>query len=107
MRRQRQNVEQHQLLRRKRMRGHVAISQHQYRTDCVAGKLANDRCANRSESGSARARNQQPADQRRVAELRWQCTNEIDAEVAVRRCHANPLMADSSPRYGGGFKAES
>jgi hypothetical protein len=27
--------------------------------------------------------------------------------VAVRRCHANPLMADSSPRYGGGFKAES
>src|SRR4051812_49112044 len=71
-----QDVEQHELSCRERVRRHVAVVEQEQCAHRVARMLAHDGSADGCESSGASAGYQQPADQRRVAELRGQSTDE-------------------------------
>ena len=99
MRRQGQDVEQHQVVGRERVRRHVAIIEKQHSTDGVSRQLPNDWRADGGEAGGTGTGNQQAADQRCVAELRRQSTDEIGAEMAERRRHVGwTLQGDETSR---------
>ena len=99
MRRQGQDVEQHQVVGWERVRRHVAIIQKQHGAHGVSGQLSNDRRADGGETGGAGTGNQQAADQRCVAELRGQSADEIGAEMAERRRHVGwTLQGDETSR---------
>jgi len=84
---------------RERVRRHVAIIEKQHGTDGVSRQLPNDWRADGGEAGGTGTGNQQAADQRCVAELGWQSTDEIGAEVAERRRHVGwTLQGDEASR---------
>jgi len=99
VRRQGQDVEQHQVVGRERVRRHVAIIEKQHSTDGVSRQLPNDWRADGGEAGGTGTGNQQAADQRCVAELRGQSADEIGAEMAERRRHVGwTLQGDETSR---------
>src|SRR5688572_20097303 len=96
---EREDVEQEQVTRRKRVCRHVTVVQQQHHADRIAGKLPHHRRPDHRQPRRARAGNQESADQCRVAQLGRQSANEIGAEVAERRRHVErALQGDERPR---------
>jgi len=99
VRRQGQDVEQHQVVGRERVRRHVTIIEEQHGTHRITRQLAHDRRGDRGEAGGAGTGYQQAADQRCVAELRGQSADEVGTEMAERRRHVGlTLQGDEASR---------